>query len=93
MSSSSSVDKGPKVKKSRKERENEWKQPATGTKKLGGVDYSNIEDRIVGDKRFERERAENLKTQEKPAAAISSTFDAFQRFIFMYVYMYIYVYT
>lgn len=89
MSSSSSKDKGPKVKKSRKERENEWKMPAAGTKKLGGVDYSRAEDRIVGDKRFERERAENLKTQEKPAVAMSSTFDAFQRYKCIYVDRYL----
>jgi hypothetical protein len=84
MSSSSSSSKGVKVKKSRKERESEWRDD--GSKKLGGVDFSALSDRQVGDKRYERDRAEKLAIQEKGVAvlnearpAVSATFDAFQR--------------
>lgn len=50
------------------------------------MNYEAVADRIVGDKRFERERAAKIKIQEKGVAAlneekpqVSSTFDAFQR--------------
>ena len=82
--SSSSIDKGAK-RKSRKERENEWK--VDGSKKIGGVDFTSaLVDRQVGDVRYERDRAQKLETQEKGVAAlkesrpaVSATFDAFQR--------------
>ena len=84
MSSSSSSAKGVKVKKSRKERESEWRDD--GSKKLGGVDFSALSDRQVGDKRYERDRAQKLDTQERGVAvlneaqpAVSATFDAFKR--------------
>ena len=84
MASSSSSDKSGK-KKSRKERENEWK--IDGSKKIGGVDFTSaLVDRQVGDVRYERDRAQKLETQEKGVAAlkesrpaVSATFDAFQR--------------
>lgn len=83
MSSSSSSDKGAK-KKSRKERESEWK--VDGSKKVGGVDYSSVVDRQVGDIRYERDRQQKLDTQEKGVSAlkesqpaVSATFDAFKR--------------
>jgi hypothetical protein len=83
-SSSSSSSKGVKVKKSRKERESEWRDD--GSKKLGGVDFSALSDRQVGDKRYERDRAQKLDTQERGVAvlneaqpAVSATFDAFKR--------------
>jgi hypothetical protein len=50
------------------------------------VNYDTVVDRQVGDKRFERERADKIKTQEQGVSALnekkpamSSTFDAFQR--------------
>ena len=83
MSSSSSSDKGAK-KKSRKERESEWK--VDGSKKVGGVDYTSVVDRQVGDIRYERDRQQKLDTQEKGVSAlkesqpaVSATFDAFKR--------------
>jgi len=51
-------------------------------KKTSCVNYDAIVDRQVGDKRFERERRHKLSVQDnetQPAAAMSSTFDAFQR--------------
>lgn len=47
------------------------------SKKKSLVDYSAISDRQVGDRRFERERA--FKAGDVKPAAVSSTFDAFQR--------------
>jgi hypothetical protein len=51
--------------------------------RLGGVDFTAISDRQIGDKRFERERAAKIAIQEKGVAvlkeskpAMSSTFDA-----------------
>ena len=84
-SSSSSSDKGAKLKKTRKERESEWK--VDGSKKIGGVDFTSaLVDRQVGDKRYERDRAQKIETQEKGVAAlkesqpaVSATFDAFKR--------------
>ena len=69
-------------KKSRKEREKEWK--IDGSKKIGGVDFTSaLVDRQVGDVRYERDRAQKLETQEKGVAAlkesrpaVSATFDA-----------------
>lgn len=70
-----------KAKKSRKEKDKESRE-----KKVSRVNYDAVVDRQVGDKRFERERAHKIKTQEQgvaalkePQAAVSSTFDAFQR--------------
>ena len=81
MSSSSS---NTTHKKSRKDREKEWKDD--GLKKIGGVNFDAISDRQVGDKRHERERAQKLEIQQKGVAvlrenqpAVSSTFDAFKR--------------
>jgi len=50
-------------------------------KKTSCVNYDAIVDRQVGDKRFERERRHKLSIQdtETTPAAMSSTFDAFQR--------------
>lgn len=51
-------------------------------KKTSCVNYDAIVDRQVGDKRFERERRHKLSIHDnetQPAAAMSSTFDAFQR--------------
>jgi hypothetical protein len=55
-----------------------------GFKKTSGVNYAAIADRQVGDRRFERERpkapSEIQSTSGTAApAAVSSTFDAFQR--------------
>ena len=84
MSSSSSSDKNAKVKKTKKERESEWRDD--GSKRLGGVDFTALSDRQVGDKRYERDRAQKLDTQERGIAglneaqpAMSATFDAFKR--------------
>lgn len=74
-----------KQKKSRKERERELRND--GLIKGGGVNFDNISDRQIGDKRFERERALNLMVQEQGVAglktsqkqATTSTFDAFTR--------------
>lgn len=44
--------------------------------RLGGIDYSKVMDRQVGDKRFERERQGAVAA---PSKSVSSTFDAFQR--------------
>jgi hypothetical protein len=84
MSSSSSKDKNVKVKKTKKERESEWRDD--GSKRLGGVDFSALSDRQVGDKRYERDRAQKLETQERGVACLneappasSATFDAFKR--------------
>lgn len=54
----------------------------TTIKKTSCVNYDAIVDRQVGDKRFERERRHKLSVHDneaQPAAAMSSTFDAFQR--------------
>lgn len=84
MSSSSSSDKITKVKKTKRERESEWRDD--GSKRLGGVDFTTLSDRQVGDKRYERDRAQKLDTQERGVAglneaqpAMSATFDAFKR--------------
>ena len=84
MSSSSSTDKVVKVKKTKKERESEWRDD--GSKRMGGVDFTALSDRQVGDKRYERDRAQKLDTMERGVAvlneaqpAISATFDAFKR--------------
>jgi hypothetical protein len=72
------------MKKSRKERDKELRDD--GFVKIGGVDFSNISDRQVGDPRFERERAYRLKAQEEGVSnqksgqsAASATFDGFIR--------------
>jgi hypothetical protein len=74
----------PKAKKSRKDRDKELRDD--GFKKSTGADLTAISDRIVGDKRFERERAQKLAIQQKGVAvlnegqpAVSATFDAFKR--------------
>jgi hypothetical protein len=71
-------------KKSKKDRANDLRD--VGLKTGGGVDYSALNDRQVGSVRHERERTYKLSLQEqgvsalkKPQAAVSSTFDAFQR--------------
>ena len=57
-----------------------------GFKKISCVNLDVVSDRIIGDKRHERERDYKLKTQEKGVAAlrekqpaVSATFDAFTR--------------
>lgn len=84
MASSSSSGKSSKSKKTKRERESEWRDD--GSKKLGGVDFSALSDRQVGDKRYERDRAQKLDSQERGVAvlnevqpAVSATFDAFKR--------------
>lgn len=71
-SSSSSSDKGAKQKKSRKERESEWR--TDGGKKVGGVDFTSaLVDRQVGDKRHERDVAQKLDSQERGVAILKET--------------------
>ncbi len=63
-------------KSSKKEREKELRND--GFKRVGGVNYDTIVDRQVGDKRFERERAQ--KHSDKPInVPVNSTIDALHR--------------
>ena len=73
-----------KGKISKKDRQRDLRND--GLKKVGGVDFSAIVDRQVGDTRFERERAEKIKTQTEGVSALRATapkvtapFDAFTR--------------
>ena len=83
-SSSSSSSAAPGGKKTHREREKEWQND--GLKKIGGVNFDVVADRIVGDKRFERVQREKQEVQQKGVAALkekapaaSATFDAFTR--------------
>lgn len=73
-----------KVKKSKKERQKELRND--GFTKVGGINFDQVVDRQVGDKRFERERDYQKKIQEEGVGSlfstqptVSSTFDAFKR--------------